>query len=58
MGKIIVAYTLILKFLDSKVEDKRFCTELEQAFSDSNLLYHRIGVGEALVNVVMNIWVP
>ena len=26
-GKIIVLYTLILKFLDSKLEGKRFCTE-------------------------------
>ena len=26
-GKIIVLYILILKFLDSKLEDKRFCTE-------------------------------
>jgi len=26
-GKIIILYILILKFLDSKLEDKRFCTE-------------------------------
>jgi hypothetical protein len=26
-GKIIVLYTLIFKFLDSKLEDKIFCTE-------------------------------
>jgi len=26
-GKIIVQYTLIFNFLDSKLEDKRFCTE-------------------------------
>jgi len=26
-GKIIVLYILIIKFLDSKLEDKRFCTE-------------------------------
>jgi len=27
-GKIIFLYILIFKFLDSKLEDKRFCTEL------------------------------
>jgi hypothetical protein len=26
-GKIIVLCSLIFKFLDSKLEDKRFCTE-------------------------------
>jgi hypothetical protein len=26
-GKIIVLYISIFKFLDSKLEDKRFCTE-------------------------------
>jgi len=26
-GKIIVLYIVILKFLDGKLEDKRFCTE-------------------------------
>jgi hypothetical protein len=29
---------LILKFLDCKLEDKRFCTEWLQAFPDFNLL--------------------
>jgi hypothetical protein len=32
MGKIIVLYTIIFKFLESKLEDKRFCTEWQQAF--------------------------
>jgi hypothetical protein len=27
-GKTIVPYTLIFVFLDSNLEDKRFCTEL------------------------------
>src|SRR5215468_6038179 len=27
MGRIIVLYILIFKFLDSNLEDKRFCTE-------------------------------
>ena len=36
--KIIVLYILILKFLDSKPENKRFCTEWQQAFPEFSLL--------------------
>jgi len=36
--KIIVLYILIFVFLGSKLEDKRFCTERQQAFPDFNLL--------------------
>jgi hypothetical protein len=32
-GKIIVLYILIFKFLDSKLEDKMFCTELSYTFT-------------------------
>jgi len=38
IGKIIFLYILIFKFLDSNLEDKRFCTEWHQAFPDLNLL--------------------
>ena len=37
-GKIIVLYILIFKFLHSKLEDRRFCTEWQQVFPDFNLL--------------------
>ena len=37
-GKIIVLYFLIFTFLNSKLVDKRFCTEWKQAFPDFNLL--------------------
>ena len=37
-GKIIVLYILISNFLDSNLEDKRFCTEWKQALPDLNLL--------------------
>ena len=37
-GKIIVLYILIIKFLDSKMADIRFCTEWQQALPDCNLL--------------------
>jgi len=37
-GKIMVLHTLIFIFLDSKLEDKRFCTKWQQAFHDFNML--------------------
>ena len=37
-GKIIFLYILIPLFLNRKLDDKRFYTELQQAFPDFNLL--------------------
>ena len=36
---IIVLYILIFMFSDSKLEDKRFCTEWQTSFPDFNLLF-------------------
>jgi hypothetical protein len=43
-GKIIVFYILIFIFLDSKLEDKTFCTERKQAFPDFSLLLISSGI--------------
>jgi hypothetical protein len=37
-GKIIVLYVIIYKFLNSKLEDKRFCTEWQQALLEYNFV--------------------
>ena len=37
-GEIIFLFILIFIFLDSKLEDKRFCTKWQQALPDFNLL--------------------
>jgi hypothetical protein len=37
-GRITILYILIFIFLDSKLEDKTFCTEWQQTFPDFNLL--------------------
>ena len=37
-GRNIILYILVFKFIDSKLEDKRICTKLQQALSDFNLL--------------------
>ena len=37
-GKITFLYILIFTFLDSKLQDKRFCTKWQQAFLNFDLL--------------------
>jgi len=37
-GKTVVLYILIFTYLHSKLEDKRFCTEWQQAFPEFTLL--------------------
>jgi len=44
IGKNIVLYILNFKFLDSNLEDKRFCTEWYQAFPNLNLLLISSGI--------------
>jgi len=51
-GKIIVLYILSFKFLDSNLEDKRFCTKLYHAFPDLNLLLISSGIEFLFVKVV------
>ena len=38
-GQITILWMLSFVFLDSKLEDKKFCTELQQAIPEFNLLY-------------------
>ena len=52
IGKIIVLYILIFKFLDSNLEYKSFCTEWQQAFPDLNLLLISSGIEFWSVKVV------
>jgi hypothetical protein len=37
--KIMVLYILMFIFLDNKLGDKRFCTDLQQAFPDFCFAY-------------------
>jgi hypothetical protein len=55
-GKIIVLYTF--KFLDSKPEDKRFCTEWQQAFPFFNLPLISFWIEFWFVRVVTKYWNP
>jgi hypothetical protein len=53
-GKTTVLYTLIFVFLDSNLEDKRLCTEWQQAFPAFNLLLISSGMEFRFVRVVPN----
>ena len=55
-GKIIFQYTLIFIFSDNKLEDKIFCTEWQQAFSDYNLLLISSWTKFWFVKVVLKFW--
>jgi len=51
-GKIIFLYIVMFKFLDSKLEDKIFCTKWQQAFPDINLLLISFWTEFWFVNIV------
>jgi len=51
-GKIRVPYILKFKFMDSNIEDKRFCTEWQEAFPDLNVLLISSGIEFRFVKVV------
>jgi hypothetical protein len=58
-GQIVVLYILIFNFLDSNLEDNRFCTEWQPAFPNFNLLLISSWIEFWSVNVVpryMNLW--
>jgi hypothetical protein len=42
-GKIAILYIFV--FLDSKLEDKRFCTEVQQALPDFSLFLIKCSIG-------------
>jgi len=52
IGKIVVLLILISKFLDSNLENRRFCTEWKQAFPHLNLLLISSGIEFCFVKVV------
>ena len=55
-GKIIVLYMVTFTFLDSKLEDKRFCTEWWQALPDFSLLLIYSWTDFSFVKVVPKCW--
>jgi hypothetical protein len=55
-GKIIVLYILIFISFDSKLEEKIFCTEWQQAFPDFNLLLISSWIEFWFVRLFPNIW--
>ena len=55
--KIRVLNILIFKFFDSKLEDKRFCTEWKQAFPDFNMLLVSSWMEVWFVQFFLNIWI-
>ena len=53
---IIVLYIFIFIFLNSKLDDKIFCTEWQQAFLDCNLLSFSLWIEIFSLNFSPNIW--
>jgi hypothetical protein len=55
-GIFIVMYILIFVFLDNKLEDRRFCTETQQAFPGFGLLVMSFWIKFWFVRVVTKYW--
>jgi len=55
--QIYSTVTLMFIFLDSKLEDKRFCNEWQQALRDFSLLFISLSMELRFLGLFTNIWI-